>query len=187
MEVAGLDLSALYTPTGSLDTSFGTDGEVITSFTSSPEQFRGRGGRRCPPVQWRNRGRGAGTHWTTGVKTAQHSRSPPSPWWERYNTDGSVDTTFGSGGLAPITPIPHGVALDPNGLIVVAGTSGQGSTSQMTLERLNPDGTPDTTFGNNGVVTSGIPGSEGAGAAPSTPAQERIAPMTARSWSPVLR
>ena len=158
---------ARYTPTGSLDTSFGTGGQVITNFTSSQNNFEvGVGGA---VLQSNGEIVVAGQeHWTTGSGSTFQSHTQAVVG--RYNTDGSVDTTFGSGGLAPITPIPHGVALDPNGLFVVAGTSGQGSTSQMTLERLNPDGTPDTTFGNNGVVTSGIPGSGGAGLAiyPST-------------------
>lgn len=52
---------------------------------------------------------------------------------------------------------PFGVTFDSSGRFVVGGG--------MALERLNPDGTPDTSFGSGGVVTAGVPATNGAGLA----------------------
>jgi uncharacterized delta-60 repeat protein len=73
----------------------------------------------------------------------------------RFNRDGSLDQTFGSGGMAVVAPGVHressasGVALR-NGKIVVVGSSfaNRGSGPEaMAVARLNSDGTVDTTFG----------------------------------------
>lgn len=86
----------------------------------------------------------------------------------RYNVDGSLDTTFGSGGFVYIpsnggtnTGInTHGVSvqIQPDGKIVVAGTTvntyGKGKNSvqrtDLLIARLNPNGSYDTTFNGNG-------------------------------------
>jgi uncharacterized delta-60 repeat protein len=44
------------------------------------------------------------------------------------------------------------VAVQPDDRIVVAGTSGGVTTSQVGLARLNPDGSPDATFGSGGFA-----------------------------------
>lgn len=102
--------------------------------------------------------------------------------WEirRYNTNGSPDTTFGSGGLVGIdlgagVDNARAVAIDtsgtaatnPNyGKIVIAGASG--SVNQFIVARLNgTNGSRDTTFGpgglyGSGVVTTAIGASSGA-------------------------
>jgi uncharacterized delta-60 repeat protein len=75
----------------------------------------------------------------------------------RFNTDGSLDTTFGGTGLvseqiAPgSTDTAIGVVIQPDGKIVVAGnTNAFGSQENFAVMRFNPDGTVDTSFGNNG-------------------------------------
>jgi uncharacterized delta-60 repeat protein len=82
----------------------------------------------------------------------------------RYNADGTLDTTFGVNGF-----VVHGnaaggfgddsgkaIALDPSGRIVVAGRSrNRGGDSDMVIWRYNADGSPDTTFGTNGIVLYG--------------------------------
>jgi uncharacterized delta-60 repeat protein len=71
--------------------------------------------------------------------------------------DRSLDTSFGSGGIATIT-VGGGqqstLAAGPDGKIVVLVPTGQGTT----LVRLTSTGAPDTTFGNNGVVACTYPG-----------------------------
>ena len=77
----------------------------------------------------------------------------------RYNTDGSLDTTFGSGGIVT-TPIgssydvSFSVVLQPNGKIVLAGYSDTGPNEDFALTRYNADGSLDTTFGDGGIVTT---------------------------------
>jgi uncharacterized delta-60 repeat protein len=88
----------------------------------------------------------------------------------RYNSNGSLDRSFGDGGIVT-THFPQGsyasdVALQPDGKIVVAGTVfvnfiiGESSDTDFALARYNPDGTPDATFGNGGQVSTDFVGLE---------------------------
>jgi uncharacterized delta-60 repeat protein len=75
----------------------------------------------------------------------------------RFKTDGSLDTTFNSTGIVS-TPVAatmsNAVALQPDGKILVAGSSGSGSNSLFALARYNMDGHLDTTFNSTGIVTT---------------------------------
>jgi len=80
----------------------------------------------------------------------------------RCNSNGSLDSTFGSGGIV-FTNISddqrdtaNDLAIQPDGRIVVAGTSTDGTNSVVVLARYNTDGSPDTSFGTNGVVAPPI-------------------------------
>jgi serralysin len=80
----------------------------------------------------------------------------------RYNQDGSLDTGFGGDGTVTTdfggTDSAKAVVVQPNGKIVVAGTS----SSSFALARYNQDGSLDTGFGGgDGLVTTAFPGSEG--------------------------
>jgi len=88
----------------------------------------------------------------------------------RYNSNGSVDTSFNSGGGAGTAggittgfgnPFPAGsafaLAIQSNGEIVVAGQAGAGingtfSASSFVLARYTTTGQLDTTLGSNGTV-----------------------------------
>jgi len=79
----------------------------------------------------------------------------------RYNPDGSLDTTFGSGGRL-VTDIGNpndeavSVAIDANGKIIVAGTTSSRNGDFATVRYLQ-DGSFDTTFGGTGkVITDGF-------------------------------
>src|SRR5262245_39833889 len=92
----------------------------------------------------------------------------------RYNSDGSLDTTFGNAGLvdtdisaAGLGAEARDVAIDNLGRIIVAGISYPLPKSPCCFLILNPDflvarynsdGSLDTTFGNGGVVTTDIRG-----------------------------
>ena len=74
---------------------------------------------------------------------------------------GLLDPTFGSGGIVNLPSTTdsgaHDVVVQPDGKIVIAGTSKTSTgASVMSMERLNPNGTLDTTFNQTGTVT--IPG-----------------------------
>jgi uncharacterized delta-60 repeat protein len=79
----------------------------------------------------------------------------------RYNTDGSLDTTFGTNGKLS-TDINSGkdaafsVARQSDGKIVVAGYSHNGSNNDFALVRYNTDGSLDTTFDSDGKLTTAI-------------------------------
>jgi len=85
----------------------------------------------------------------------------------RYNSDGSLDSSFGTNGLLTISPSATGIAyanaitLQPDGKILVTGTGGNGPTNyHFATARYNSDGSLDTTFGNHGsTITAFGPGS----------------------------
>jgi len=77
----------------------------------------------------------------------------------RYNTDGTLDNSFGVGGqlIASIGPLSSdacsNIALQPDGKIVAAGFSQTNlQTGYFILARINPDGSFDNSFGNNGII-----------------------------------
>jgi uncharacterized delta-60 repeat protein len=88
----------------------------------------------------------------------------------RYNSNGSLDGSFGMGGFVIASNYPPGtspgganaVTVQPDGKIVVAGTVmtppgnpslGPTTTGQnIAVARYNTDGSPDTSFGSSGMT-----------------------------------
>ncbi len=70
----------------------------------------------------------------------------------RYNSDGSLDTSFGGGDGIATTAVGAGndrgysVLVQTDGKILVAGTSNNGSNDDFALVRYNSDGSLDTSF-----------------------------------------
>jgi len=82
----------------------------------------------------------------------------------RFNLNGSLDPTFGTGGLVSQDfggREYYGVAaLQPDGKIIIGGQRAT-NTYECILARLNPDGSLDTTFGApNGYVLTNMDGSD---------------------------
>src|SRR5437868_1211759 len=82
----------------------------------------------------------------------------------RYNTDGTLDNSFGSGGkvrtdFPGLAAVPSSVVIQPDGTIVVAGGAFPLFTflGNFELVRYNPNGSLDTSFGNGGIVTTNFP------------------------------
>lgn len=80
----------------------------------------------------------------------------------RFNSDGSLDTSFDGDGIVTFDGAvgnvqDHGrdLTLDAAGKILVTGESISAATGflDMVLWRYNSDGTPDTSFGVNGIAT----------------------------------
>jgi uncharacterized delta-60 repeat protein len=136
-----------YQANGSLDTAYGTGGTVITGLTS-PNAFYPFSDRTF---------------------ALQPDNSLLILWGNqvtRYNSIGSLDTGFGTNGI--VTPSgftdpagnptgPNALALQSNGQILLAGgsgasTIGYGLPAHVVVERLNPNGSLDTTFGQGGMV-----------------------------------
>lgn len=77
----------------------------------------------------------------------------------RFNSDGSVDSTFGSNGQVVTTPggiwaSAGDAVLQPDGKIIVVGSSWSDNHFAMTIVRYNPAGGLDPTFGSAGIVTN---------------------------------
>lgn len=74
----------------------------------------------------------------------------------RYNTNGTLDTTFSGDGKVRTDfgnglDAAHGVALQANGKIVAAGHA---NFHRFALARYNANGTLDSTFGGDGKVAT---------------------------------
>jgi uncharacterized delta-60 repeat protein len=63
----------------------------------------------------------------------------------RYNSNGSLDTSFNYDGKLA-TNFGNSIAVQPDGKILVAGTSAQGINSNFAVARYNSDGSLDTRF-----------------------------------------
>jgi uncharacterized delta-60 repeat protein len=80
----------------------------------------------------------------------------------RYEADGTLDSTFGSGGkvttaIGSLADEGRAVVLLPDGKLVVAGATDVGYQGEaFALARYHPDGTLDDTFGGGGIVTTAI-------------------------------
>jgi uncharacterized delta-60 repeat protein len=79
----------------------------------------------------------------------------------RYDASGSLDATFGNGGVVTaMGPFTHGVmsmvAEQSDGGVLVVGNTGLWGTTSY-LVRLRADGTLDTSFAHAGAVTVGSP------------------------------
>lgn len=139
---------ARYNPDGSLDTSFGAGGKVTTSFGGEESE--------ASAVVLQPDGK---------IVVAGYDRTGGFDYMfalARYNPDGALDPRFGTGGQVT-TAIDrdtegYAVALQPNGKIVVAGSSSDGVTRKFALARYNPDGSLDTGFGTAGKVTTTVVG-----------------------------
>jgi uncharacterized delta-60 repeat protein len=133
-----------YNTDGSLDTSFNHDGKVTTPFGSSNDWAQS--------VAIDSNGKivvagysGNGSNYDFAVA--------------RYNTDGSLDTSFDHDGklttsFGSFDDFAYSVAIDGNGKIIVAGNSFNGTTTNFALARYNADGSLDTSFDMDGKVTT---------------------------------
>jgi uncharacterized delta-60 repeat protein len=74
----------------------------------------------------------------------------------RFNFDGTPDSSFGDGGMTQTSFfVNSAVAIDTSGRIVVGGEGGD-EGGEFGVARLMPDGSPDTSFGEDGEKTFGI-------------------------------
>jgi uncharacterized delta-60 repeat protein len=135
-----------YNTNGSLDTSFNGTGKVTTPVLSSDDNA-------------------SSAALQSDGKIVVAGRSSNGANFDfalvRYNTGGSLDTSFDGDGKVT-TPIGSGfdeassVAIQPDGKIVAAGSSNNGSSFDFALARYNVNGGLDTSFNNTGKVTTPV-------------------------------
>lgn len=186
-----------HNPNGTLDTSFGSGGTVLTSFGGSLSaaadvaiQPDGKivavgiadgdfGVARYNGDGTLDAGFGSGGLVTTdfggydqanGVALQSDGKIVAvGPLGEalgvaRYNGDGSLDPTFGSGGkvITDATTLPDGgfdVAATSGGRIVVGGGATFGASDFLVI-RYNANGSLDSSFGDSGIVTTDFGGAD---------------------------
>jgi uncharacterized delta-60 repeat protein len=86
----------------------------------------------------------------------------------RYNSNGTVDASYGILGQAGSIAGTSGLALQGDGRVAVAGdliTTVSPVANGFGVIRFNPDGSVDTNFGSHGGVATGFPGLTNAPAA----------------------
>ena len=136
---------ARYNTNGTLDTAFNGTGKVVTPIGSGGVAFA---------VAIQSDGRIVAAGRTNNGSNADFALA-------RYNTNGTLDTTFNGTGKVT-TPIGSGddigdsVAIQSDGRIVVAGYSHNGVDYDIALVRYNANGTLDTTFNGTGKVVTPI-------------------------------
>lgn len=134
---------ARYNKNGTLDTTFDGDGIVYTDLGSSA-------GARAVYIQPDGKILVAGSI-MVGVD--------PDFAIVRYNPDGSLDSTFGTGGKVVTSvnlwdDIASTINVQFDGRIIVGGSSEDGALNKrFAAVRYNPNGTLDSTFGTDGKIT----------------------------------
>ncbi len=138
---------ARFDSSGILDTSFSSDGKVLTNITVN----------QYDEVY-------ALTLQQDGKIIAAGTASYISFALTRYDTNGSPDSTFGTNGIITTSfnsggsgDFAHSVVVQPDGKIIAGGTSGDTSlSSHFALVRYLSNGTLDASFGTNGKVLTSI-------------------------------
>jgi len=134
---------ARYNSDGSLDTTFSHDGKQNNVFGT--DDYFGQS------IAIQNDGK---------IVLAGYSETPDGSSSSfaaaRYKTNGDLDSTFGNNGFQSTYLGPHfnfglSVAINNDGKIAVGGTN-----NNYAIVLYKDDGTPDNTFGSNGIVTTNI-------------------------------
>jgi len=142
---------ARYNSDGSLDATFGSGGAVLTTLGGSSESARGVAIQPDGKI-------------VIGGNAVFLNQDNPDLFVARYNSNGSVDTSFGTNGVAIVGFSTNAVNADyfgaikigTDGKIVIGGSlPGTSQFQQTTLARLNTNGTLDTSFGSGGKLTNG--------------------------------
>ena len=133
-------------PNGGLDPSFGTGGKTITP-VSGGEDF-------CNSITLQSDGKIIAAGYSFTGSDYDYALV-------RFNANGSLDTTFGTGGkvttaFGPDDNYITNLTLQPDGKILAVGYT---LNEDMSLARYNPDGSLDASFGNGGIVLTDIDGS----------------------------
>src|SRR5215468_504855 len=140
---------------GDLDPTFGNGGKVKTDFHRSNDLAHGMALQAD------------GKMVVAGITFIGISATGGDFAVARYNTDGTLDTSFGVGGKVTtdfgLTDQASSVVVQPDGKIIVAGgtfATFPAAGGQFALVRYNSDGSLDTSFGVGGLVRTSF-GSSG--------------------------
>jgi uncharacterized delta-60 repeat protein len=130
---------------GSVDSTFGNGGTVTTNINNNND--------RAYALARQSDGKivAAGKR---GIQFNPTEQRKGNVALVRYNPDGSLDATFGNGGIV-VNDFGHGlesyaleVIIQPDGKIIIAGES----SYEFLVARYNSNGTLDTTFGDDGFA-----------------------------------
>ncbi|HEY8688053.1 MAG TPA: T9SS type A sorting domain-containing protein [Chitinophagaceae bacterium] len=141
---------ARYNVDGSLDSTFDGDGKLTTAISTVDDEIN------AIAIQSDGKIVVAGYSNASGDINAYE----PDLAVVRYNTDGSLDSTFNGNGILITSlgfyDVAYSVAIQTNGKIVLAGTHANGSNYEFLVVRYNIDGSLDNTFNGDGIITTAI-------------------------------
>ncbi len=145
-----------YEEDGTLDSSFDGDGIVTTAIGSDNDVTR--------DIALQSDGKYVVAGWNV-VDATNHDINVV-----RYNDDGSLDTSFDGNGIAILDisgsyDHANAVVIQPDGKIVVIGSTHNGTNLDFVIARYNSDGSLDTSFDTNGVTTLDVNAEENRGLA----------------------
>ena len=150
----------LFNSNGSLDTTFGTNGKIFTNLNANNSQIIS-----SLNLVENDKIIIAGQLYNSLTNQLDF-------FIAKYNSAGILDTSFGIDGKSSLNfdeffqsqksdDFIESLSIQVDGKIVVAGYSREnllGSNNQFALARLNPEGTVDSTFGQNGKIVMPISG-----------------------------
>src|SRR5260370_5518970 len=127
----------------SLDSTYGSGGKVITSFGNQAYA-------KSVALQSDGKAVAVGFNFNGGHQN-----------WSiaRYNTNGTLDTSFGTNGIVTqdfgYDNEAHAVVIQSDGKIVIAGSGLTENEPRIwTIGRYNSDGSLDTSFGGSGIISN---------------------------------
>jgi uncharacterized delta-60 repeat protein len=136
---------------GSLDTCFGFSGKVTTTLNGTTISY-------ATDVALQIDGK-----IVVAVEVFTSKGQGQEFYVLRYTSEGLLDSTFGSGGVARISftkssgpEQASALAIQPDGKIIVVGYAPVKSYSAFAVARLNSNGSLDTLFGSGGKVLFGF-------------------------------
>ena len=151
LAVAANSASAAGNTAGTLDPAFGHGGVTITSFTTATSSSTG-----VNPYSIALQSNGDILVLANVTITDVNIGVITTTDMLRYTSKGELDKSFGSRGIAALpTSIGESdvLALQPNGQILVAGQLTSGADAgDFAVERLNSNGSADTSFGSDGLA-----------------------------------
>jgi uncharacterized delta-60 repeat protein len=147
---AGVPSALAANTAGTLDTTFGTGGTVITTLETVENDSSGA-------VPLAIQFQGSGDILVLAEVTITGANASSTLQVLRYTPAGALDTTFGSKGIAILPSSFTGsatgsaMAVDSSNRIVIAGVN---SAGDVVAARLTANGALDTTFGSSGISTT---------------------------------
>lgn len=155
---------ARFLPSGQIDPSFNTSGKITTPFTTSSQALA---------MVLTSSGK--------AVLAGNGSDSRKNSFaLVRYNTNGSLDTSFGVSGKT-ITSFTgstfetiQGITEDSSGNLIAVGYSSIGGLSKLALAKYDSTGNLVSSFGTSGTLLPSFPGNEASGMAVTVDASNSI-------------
>ncbi len=135
MTVPGSDVAlARYSTNGDLDSNFGNNGKLTTDVQEEDYAY------------------------ALAIQSDGKIIITGSTILIRYEENGTLDVDFGDNGIVEMDIESNAIAIQEDDAILVAGNKDNGSDNDFALVRYEPDGSLDTSFGDDGTIVTSFEG-----------------------------